>query len=220
MQISILLLSHVALFGIWFGAHLAGLVLLWQMRVAERANAREQRHFVLGLMRIERLSRAAFILMLPLGLELAEAGDFFHLGGAGTLGIWLLALIWLAGVWLQPRSRRTDFAVGLRTAQRVLMVVLGLLLLGAGGLSLLGGSQVGPEWLALKIMLFGTALLLTFGIEMATQPVLYATEHESLRPPPAFDVSLEQALPRATALSVLLYLSLLGAAYLGLTRAF
>ncbi len=219
MSRSILAFTHVVLFALWFGTHLAALLLLWQMRIAKRAGVAEQRHLALALMRIERLSRSAFILLLPMGLELAEARDFFHLGGAGTLGIWLLAIIWLVGVWLQPRSRRTDFAVGLRTAQRVLMVVVGGLLLGAGGLSLLGGAQIGPDWLALKIMLFGAALLLTFGIEMATQPVLYATEHESRQPPPAFDVSLERALPRATALSFLLYLCLLGAAYLGLTGA-
>ena len=219
MPLNVLAFIHAVLFALWFGTHLAGLVLLWQMRIAERAGAGEQRHLARALMRIERLSRSAFILLLPMGLELAEARDFFHLGGAGTLGIWLLALIWLVGVWLQPRSRRTDFAVGLRTAQRVLMVFVGLLLIGAGSLSLLGGAQVGPGWLALKIMLFGAALLLTFGIEMATQPVLYATEQESRQPPPAFDVALEGALPRATALSVLLYLCLLGAAWLGFAKA-
>ncbi|MFQ5347923.1 MAG: hypothetical protein ACE5ED_08800 [Rhodothalassiaceae bacterium] len=218
MSTSVLLLAHLAFFAIWLGAHLAGLVLLWQMRLAERSGAMEQRHMVVALMRIERLSRSAFILMLPLGIELAEARGLFAMTGAGTAGVWLLAVIWLIGVWRQPRSRRTDLAVGIRTAQRVLMVIVGLLMLGAGALSLAGGPPLGASWLAAKFMLYGAALLLTFGIEMLTQPVLYSTEGDSLRPPPPFAVSLEHSLPRASALAALLYLCLLAAAWLGLTQ--
>lgn len=211
--------AHLILFALWLGAHAAILALIWQIRAAQGAGEEQQR-LLRAMMVVERLPRTAFVLMLPMGLQLAENLGLFQLGGLGALGAWIIAAIWLIGIWMQPRSRRSDMAVGIRTAQRVLMVIVGLMMLGAGLLSHLSGAPIAAGWLAGKFAIYGLSLLLVFGIELATQPLLYSLDKESPRPAAPFDAALARALPRVTALALLLYIGLGVASYLGLVKPF
>lgn len=208
---------HLVLFALWLGSHVAILVLMWQIRAAAGAEA-EQRRLAAAMMVVERVPRTAFVLMLPMGLQLAENLGLFELGGMGAAGAWIVAVVWLAGIWLQPRSRRTDAAVGLRMAQRVLMVSVGLLMAGTAVLSLISGAPIALPWLAVKFALYGLALLIVFGIEAVTQDVVYAAGRDERRPAPPIDRAIVRALPRAAALSLVLYACLVGASYLGLVK--
>lgn len=217
MEHSVQIWLHLLLFALWLGSHVAILVLMWLIRAAAGAEP-EQRRLAAAMMVVERVPRTAFVLMLPMGLQLAENLGLFELGGMGALGAWIIAVVWLAGIWIQPRSRRTDAAVGLRNAQRVLMVAVGLLMLGAAALSLVSGAPIALPWLAGKFALYGLSLLIVFGIEAVTQDVVYATGNDALRKPPPIDRAIARALPRATTLALLLYACLAGASYLGLVK--
>ena len=206
------------LFGFWIGTHVAVIALMWQMRFAEGYEEAQKR--VTGAMHsVERLSRTAFVLMLPMGLQLSENMGLFELGGMGAFGVWIIAILWLAVLWTQPRGARTDIAVGLRVAQRVLMVSVGLVMIGAAVLSLLNGNPITDGWLAGKFALYGSALLLVFGIELVTQPVLYSAAGPGLRPTRPLAEAVNAALPKAMVLSALLLISLGAASYLGLVKA-
>lgn len=208
---------HAILFALWLGSHVAIMVLMWQIRVAAGAEA-EQRRLASAMMAVERVPRTAFVLMLPMGLQLAENLGLFELDGMGAAGAWLIALVWLAGIWIQPRNRRTDAAVGLRMAQRVLMVSVAILMLGTAVLSLISGAPIALPWLAGKFALYGLALLIVFGIEAVTQDVVYAAGDDGRRKAPPIDRAIEHALPRAATLSLLLYACLAAASYLGLVK--
>lgn len=210
-------LLHLLLFALWFGGHAAMLVLLWQMRKA-KGSEMEQMGLDRALVMIERIPRTAFVLMLPMGLELAANLGLFGLAGAGEFGIWVIGLMWLAVVWLQPRNLRSSAAVGLRAVQRVVMVVVALVMAGSGILSLLSGEPIAASWLAGKFILYGIALLLTFGSEMFTQDLLYAIDPDERHQRPALDVVLERAIMPVTILAILLYACLATAAYLGVAQ--
>lgn len=209
--------AHLILFALWLGAHVAILALLWQMRAAVGKDE-ESAPLLRAMMVVERLPRTAFVMMLPMGLQLAQNLKLFHLGGLGALGVWIVAVVWLVGIWIQPRSSRSDIAVGIRTAQRVLMVTVGLMMIGTAVLSLLSGEPIAARWLAGKFAIYGLALLLVFGIELVTEPLLYTLDKTSPRPSAPFDEVLGQALPRATALALVLYLGLGAASWLGLVQ--
>lgn len=208
---------HLILFALWLGTHVAVLALLWQMRFAT-GHEEEQIRLTNAMHAVERLSRTAFVLMLPMGLQLAENLGLFQLGGMGALGVWIIALVWLAGIWGQARSTRTDLAVGLRAAQRVLMVSVGLIMIGTAVLSALNDNPIAYDWLAGKFALYGAALLIIFGIEIVTQPVLYSAAGPGLRPTRPLGEAVSLALPKATFLSALLYICLGLASYLGLVQ--
>ncbi len=208
---------HLMLFGFWIGTHVAVVALMWQMRFAE-GHEEGQKRLTGAMESVERLSRTAFVLMLPMGLQLAENMGLFQLGGMGALGVWIIAIIWLIGLWTQPRGTRTDMAVGLRAAQRVLMVSVGLIMIGTAALSLLNGSPIAHDWLSGKFALYGAALLLVFGIEYVTQPILYSAAGPGLRPTRPLAEAVSIALPKATILSVLLLICLGAASYLGLVQ--
>lgn len=205
------------LFGFWIGTHVAIIALLWQMRFAEGHDDAQKR--LTGAMHsVERLSKTAFVLMLPMGLQLAENLGLFQLGGMGAFGVWIIAILWLIGIWMQPRGARTDVAVGLRAAQRVLMVSVGLMMIGTAILSTLSGNPIAHDWLAWKFALYGASLLIIFGIEFVTQPVLYSAAGPGLRPTRPLAEAVSAALPKATILSVLLVICLGAASYLGLVQ--
>lgn len=205
------------LFGFWIGTHVAIIALLWQMRFAEGHDDAQKR--LTGAMHsVERLSKTAFVLMLPMGLQLAENLGLFQLGGMGAFGVWIIAILWLVGIWVQPRGARTDIAVGLRAAQRVLMVSVGLIMIGTAALSLLNSSPIAYDWLSGKFALYGAALLIIFGIEYVTQPVMYSAAGPGLRPTRPLAEAVSIALPKATILSVLLLICLGAASYLGLVQ--
>lgn len=214
MSHSAYIFLHVVLFGLWFGAHAAILMILRELKQAGDVG-RQQRILVL-MQTLERIPRSAFVLMLPLGLQLAETRGLFEIAGMGVVGAWIVALVWLVLIWAQPRASKSDMAVGLRTTQRVFMVVVAVIMAGAGILSLLSGAPVGASWLAAKFLLYALAIMAVFGLEMSTQEPLYTAFQQ--RGSGDLDAAVRTALPRATLAGLALFAALLGAAYIGVVQ--
>jgi len=205
---------HVVLFGLWFGAHAAILMILGELKQA--GGAEQQQRMLITMQTLERIPRSAFVLMLPMGLQLAENRGLFEIAGMGVVGAWIVALVWLAVIWAQPRASKSDMAVGMRTTQRVFMVVVAVIMAGAGILSLLSGSPVGAGWLAGKFLLYAIAILAVFGLEMSTQEPLYAAFQQ--RGSGNLETAVRTALPRAALAGIALFAALMAAAYLGVVQ--
>lgn len=149
--------AHVLLFGVWlgsdYGTFLSSRFLLKTDKSIETrlTAARMMVLFDLG-------PRLALVLMLPLGLTLADQMGVATLSSWVVPAAWGIAIVWLGLVaavelgegrsWREP-LRRIDF--GIRS-----LVALATLIYGV--LSLTGSGPFVAGWLAWKVTLFGAII--------------------------------------------------------------
>jgi hypothetical protein len=150
---TILLYFHILVFGYWLGADLGVFFCDNQMTrddldIEERMRVRQIRY------KVDMAPRISIVLMLGLGFSLAQYHGSPIAGGWLAL-VWLACAAWLASIFavrLLGRSRR-----GLwwgRMDRRIWWLVGGaMIVLGAS--PLYSGASGMPNWLALKMVLYG-----------------------------------------------------------------
>ncbi|WP_226635004.1 hypothetical protein [Novosphingobium profundi] len=149
---------HILLFVYWLGADLGVLlngVIGNRGRISDsgRAALREAADWV------DMGPRTCMVLMVAVGLTLARAWGF-PLSAGKLAGVWILDLVWLGLVWGLFLRRGTPLAKKLFWADLALRGIVTVLFLGLGISSFLFGSPVELGWLAAKLVLFGTLVLL------------------------------------------------------------
>jgi hypothetical protein len=164
---------HILLFVYWLGADLG--VFLLARAVKQPQLGLEQRGLLLRMaMLIDLTPRLAFVLMFPVGFELAAAMGVLQPAPALRLLVWGVAAAWLALVIGIARAEGSPKAARLMQANQRLQMLLLVVLLAAGVASLLGHGPVPAGWLAWKVLLFGLIFLCAIMIDREFGPLMPA----------------------------------------------
>ncbi|MCG8504224.1 MAG: hypothetical protein MI755_06430 [Sphingomonadales bacterium] len=207
---------HIVLFAGWFGAHLGVTLLLWQL-LRPGLSAEADQAIRNALRRTDLIPRASYVLMLPMGLLLADTLGLFALENTSIIGAWLFAALWLFVTWQVNRQQPDDAGKAVLITERLLSAALIIVLVGAGILSLLGGAPISQSWLAWKVILYGVSLGAMVLVDVAMEPLRPALTKRPRRDDVA-EPNLRPVVIRSTAAALVLYAALLGAAFIGVTR--
>ncbi len=203
---------HIVLFALWLGSSVTILVMVCWLHT--RGDASGERKMALSsLSYLVRVPKTVFILMLPMGLQLASNLGLIELANESTIGVWIFAIIWLAIDWIGAPNRQTTTAQALRIVERVLQAAFVVVLGGAGVLSLLSGTPVDASWLATKMIIYAGILivmaLFDFSLERAYPQLKRGRE------PVTGDKQLLSPVVTAAGLLVITIVLLLVAAWTG-----
>ncbi|MBB4210465.1 hypothetical protein EV659_102389 [Rhodothalassium salexigens DSM 2132] len=211
---------HVVLFGLWLGPYAALLVLIGRLRlIGDQPQAVET--LLKSVRLIERVPRTAFILMLPMGLQLSHNLGYIAFSTGNTLGVWVVALVWLAIDWRGARQSFGPAAQAARVVFRVLASGFGAVVGGAGLLSLVTGGPIALPWLAGKFTLFGLALVIMILIDLAVAQ-FYPRQQgkEAKAGVPSDPALIAKAASQAGTGIVALLVVLAAAAWMGVVKPF
>lgn len=150
---NVLLLLHILMFGYWLGADLGVFFCDSQMTrddldIEERLRVRRIRY------KVDMAPRTCFVLILALGFTLAPRyGSPF--AGAWLAGIWAACLAWLALIWSARILGGTPRGSWLSRLDRKVWWTAGVVMMTLGAYALFAGTPALPNWLALKMMVYG-----------------------------------------------------------------
>jgi hypothetical protein len=209
---------HILLFVYWLGADLG--VLLLARRVKDGTLSFETRATLLQMATLIDLTpRLAFVLMLPVGLEMAWGLGLLPEPGAWRWLIWGVAGVWLWSVIHAGRNPASPLSARLQVLQRGWTVVLGVATLAAGIAFMAGIGGAGPAWLGGKLLMYGLICAFAIGIDWAFHPIVgafgrLASEGSS----PEVEQTIGGSIDKAIVFVLALYAALLVAAFLGTTQ--
>jgi hypothetical protein len=155
----VLVWLHVLLAIYWLGPD-------WGVYVNSRYVARadlplaERRRFLEAALRIDLVPRSCLILLLPAGLLLAGQLGLSPVTGAGLAAVWAGAIAWLLLSWRIYRRPGDAATAALRQLDHGIRWVLATLCIVTALYSLATGTLFLTTWLPLKLLGFGTLLLL------------------------------------------------------------
>lgn len=148
---------HVVLFAYWLGADLG--VFIHGKRLTrddipldERLRTRE-----IAVL-IDMGPRSALVLMVPVGFTLATLWGL-PLSALELTGLWIFGLFWLWLVWEVHHKKNEPIG---RTLQRIdfaIRYAVLAIMIGVGATSLITGSPVASDWLAVKMLLFAAIIM-------------------------------------------------------------
>ncbi|HEY0940235.1 MAG TPA: hypothetical protein VGE08_09080 [Steroidobacter sp.] len=164
-----LVLVHILLLVFWLGTDVGVFVsALW---VKKRGRPLSERFLLLQLgALLDVMPRLCSALMFPVGAMLARARWGLHIDDAVLGALWSIALVWCFAIITAYRRHDTPVAALIGKIQNIGLALAGLALMGWGS-TLLGGDGV-PDWLAIKIILFGVIFFLSIGIDLTFRPVI------------------------------------------------
>jgi hypothetical protein len=214
------LFFHILLFVFWLGADLGVLVSAHLAKSSDLSF--EQRVTLLKVASIiDMAPRTAFALMLPVGLQLSVNLRQIPLETSGLALSWLFSAAWLAVTWGIVLNHGKPLAEWLEKIQLLLLTVLTLVLVGVGAWSMLGDGPVLGGWLSFKIIVFGLICGLAIVLDLAFRPVGAAfaelAEHGST---PEVEARITAGINKTIAVVLVLYVALVVAAFIGITKPF
>ena len=170
MSYEVIKFAHILLLVFWLGTDLGVLILSRKFRDAGLSV--ETRITLLQMaMVIDALPRICFIVMLPVGVHLANATGALSVGAMEVTGLWLLAAVLLTVNMMAAKNMGTPLGVKLQRLNWVGLGITGLALIGTGLFSILNGNPVATSWLAAKIGIYGLIYWLAIGIDRLFMPI-------------------------------------------------
>ena len=207
---------HILLLVFWLGTDLGVLILARKFRDASLST--DTRVMLLQMaMVIDTLPRICFIVMLPVGFHLAAQLGLMEVPFAMHLGLWVLAALLLTVNVLAAKNMGTPKGQLFQRINWTALTIMGLALIGHGVGMLMGDA---PNWLALKIMIYGAVYLFAIGIDWAFVPLgpAVAKLMES-GSEPALESTISSSISRSLMFVHLVYVAVLAAAFLGVSKA-
>lgn len=153
---TILVFLHVLLFAYWLGPDWG--LFVNGRRVADESLSREERmRFLKASVGIDIFPRSSIVLLIAVGLTLANLRGFISFGPLVMALIWLVAAIWLSlvlftGYILSPGPLKARFD----TVHVAIRHAVTVALLGVGVYSLIFNTPIVTNWLAVKFILVGS----------------------------------------------------------------
>lgn len=213
MDIYVLTLTHILIFVYWLGGDLgafySGLVL------ADEKRSVPERMLALKILNnIDMAPRTCLILALPTGLLLASAKGWISLSGLTIFLIVAAAMIWLALAWTVHLRHGTGQLV--RKIDIRIRWVLFTALFATGVGQILGLVAI-PLFIAVKMFLLGSCILMGLIVRVQLKPLFEAIGHlNSTGPSDAVNGAITKVLSQTRGVVVLLWGFLIAAAYLGI----
>ncbi len=203
---------HIVLFALWLGSSVTILVMVCWLHM--RGDTPSERKMALSSLNyLVRVPKTVFILMLPMGLQLASNLGLITLATGSTIGVWAFAIIWLGIDWIGAPNRQTATAQAMRIVGRLLQAAFVIVLGGTGVLSLLSGAPVDASWLATKMVIYAGILIVMALFDFSLQRAYPQLEGSS--EPVASDKQMLSPVITAAVLLVVTIVLLLVAAWTG-----
>lgn len=207
---------HILLFVYWLGADLGVFVLA--RRAKDPALGFSQRSLLLEMaLKIDFTPRIAFVLMLPVGVQLAWNLGLLHPSALLPAITWVVAGLWLALVLVLARNPAASAL--LHRLLSAWLLVLAATMFTASALGLWTDALVSSPWLSGKLALYGVICLLALGIDYAFKPVgagfAELAEHGSSE---ELEARISSGIDATIRVVVALYVALLLAAFLGTVK--
>ncbi|WP_417613857.1 hypothetical protein [Parasphingorhabdus sp.] len=217
----ILVFAHLLLFVLWLGADVGVFMLGQHFRKREKWSLPQRLALLQLLVNVDMVPRSAWALMVPLTLTMVDAGGWWD------LPIWVVGLAWIIGgfwlwlVWDAHIHDQTERAKRDNKIESVLKIGLTVFYLGLGIISLVEGAPLAPAWLATKAVMFGLIFAAAIMIDVAFKPVgpllgKLISEGSS----DATEIPLRRTMDRTRVWVWVVYLLLLGTAFLGNIKPF
>ena len=210
----LLLLAHVLLFVYWLGGDLgvfysSFVVADAKQSVASRVTAAKI------LVALDQVPRICLVLILPVGLMLAHRTQLLPLTSSMIVVICLATLFWL-GLIVALHVVHTR---ALTIVDTVFRVGVAASALGAAGIALADTGVTPVRWLAAKLGVFGLIVFCGLAIRAVFAPfgqafAALATTGSN----PKIEADIHRALSRARPFVLAIWVLLIAAAWLGLTK--
>ncbi len=209
---------HVLLLVFWLGTDVG--VLLLARRFRDASLSVETRLTLLQMaMVIDTLPRICFIVMLPAGVHLANAGGLLDVGAPGMAGLWLLAALLLTVNMAAVKNIGTPLGARLQRLNWSGLGITGLLLMAIGLVSLVNGAPLTVSWLAAKIVVYGLVYWLAIGIDWLFLPLGRLTgELAEKGSSEEIEAGITRTVDKTMWAVLAVYASTLAAAYICITK--
>tara|TARA_R110001599_G_scaffold132983_1_gene310335 strand:+ start:55547 stop:56278 length:732 start_codon:yes stop_codon:yes gene_type:complete len=217
----ILVFIHLLLFVLWLGADVGVFMLGQQFRKREKWSLPQRLALLQLLVNVDMVPRSAWALMVPLTLTMVDAGGWWDLP-IWAIGLaWIIGGLWLWLVWDAHIHDQTERAKRNNKIESILKIGLTIFYLGLGTISLVKGAPLAPAWLATKAVMFGLIFAAAIMIDVAFKPVgslLGKLIQEGSSD--ETEIPLRRTMDRTRVWVWVVYLLLLGTAFLGNIKPF
>ena len=209
---------HVLLFVFWVGTDI-GVFILGKFAQSDKYPPDIRLFSMKVALLIDRFPRVCFVLMIPVGFQMAVLSGLLPLSGPQLGGIWAAALLWLAIVFWAFARDGEPIVAKLRHVERVIQLLAVVVMTGIGLVSLTADAPVTPAWLAIKLILFAGIILMAFGLDLVAG--LSNRGFEMLEKDGYSDEAqraIKVGLDRIYAFVVVIYILALAAAFFGIAK--
>ena len=213
MELTLFTLLHILVFVYWLGGDL-GVFYASTLLTDEKRETAGRLAAGKIVADVDLAPRFCLLLALPTGLALAAVKGWLQIGPVWIAVAFALAFAWIYLV-VQLHVRHTGMEA-MKRVDTVLRLVFLAGLIGAGGAGLAGALAL-PAFIAWKLLTLAFAVCMGLVVRRALKP--FGPAYVSLAtkgPDPDTDHSLQAALARARPAVVMIWLSLVAAAWLGL----
>lgn len=214
----LLLLAHLLLFVYWLGGDFG--VFYSSFYVVDSKLSPESRLTASRiLLAIDQLPRFCLLLMLPVGLSLANRLGIVTLAPVSLAATWLAAALWICLVVALHRLHGRPPSALLTRVDLVARLGVIFTLVYYGARSLLSDAPALPDWLAAKLLVFAAIMFSGLCIRWVFAPFgrafgLLITEGSS----EVVETTIRQSLARSKPFVIAIWIGILAAAWLGLTK--
>lgn len=209
---------HILLFVFWIGTDVGVFVLGKFAQSAKYSVEQRLLAIKIGLL-IDRFPRVCFVLIVPVGLQMAHMSGLLPLSATVHLAVWLAAAFWLAVVFLGFAVEGKPIAAPLRNIERGLQMAVILAFTWIGAMSLLGHGPVTATWFSIKLLVFAGITLMALGLDFISGLITTGFELlESEGATPRAQTAITVGLNRIYAFVVVIYALSLAAAFLGTVK--
>lgn len=209
---------HILLFVFWVGTDV-GVFILGKFAQSPNYSV-DQRTFGMKVaLIIDRFPRLCFVLIIPVGMHLANVSGAMPLDPQVERGIWIASAVWLGIVLLGFFKEGTPTANVLRNIERVFQLVIIVSFSWAGITSLTGNGPAMVEWFAIKLLVFAGISLAALGLDFIATPLSVGFERlKNEGASPEINRSIVVGLNRIYAFVVVIYILAIAAGFLGTVK--
>jgi RsiW-degrading membrane proteinase PrsW (M82 family) len=166
-------LLHLLGFAYWLGGDVG--VFYSSFHVANEKHSPATRAAIAKILfTLDQLPRICMTLMLPLGVHLAWRMGLLPLSTASMVTIWLIGFAWLALVVKLHALETGDSKRRLTTLDFWFRIILGSTLIIGSLIALVSDTANLPNWLALKLAIFGGLIGLGLILRIKLRPFVPA----------------------------------------------
>lgn len=207
-------LLHLLIFVYWLGGDL-GAFYSSTILTDSKCSAPQRATALRILMAVDMAPRTALILALPTGLTLAFVkGWLGAMPGVAVAATWAICLVWLALAW---GVHATHGKVALYKQADMVIRWSALLVCAGMGLAGLAGLLTLPLFIAGKLLILAGAISLGLLIRVLLRPLMAPfAQMMASGATPDTDAAIKGVIAQTRPVVMLLWLLLLGAAFLGL----
>ncbi|HPF27472.1 MAG TPA: hypothetical protein P5528_07040 [Steroidobacteraceae bacterium] len=211
-------LAHILLFVYWLGGDIG--VFHAASHVRNASLSRDARAMALKILAwIDMIPRYCLVLMLPVGYTLARALGVVSVSDGVAVGMWVIALLWLALVYAVHRLQGTPLGQRLRTIDLVWRILLVAGLSWDAWQGFRGTGHIFAHWLSAKFLIFAFLIFCGIMIRVRGAPLAPALREVLVNgSTPGLEATIKRSFGRTRPFVLAIWVGLVVAAYIGISK--